>query len=87
MNKFSIGVISDFYSAFNLPSEMSSTTPEKFILSWIAQMNYPILEVQLVRQEANTVFNFEQDRFLLSVYVEEGNYPLYTSPYKYAVYF
>ena len=61
---------------------MSSTTPEKFILSWVAQMNYPVVEVQLIRQGSDTIFNFEQDRFLWSIYDEEMN-PIYTSPYGY----
>lgn len=61
---------------------MHSTTPEQFLLSWVLQMNYPVVEVQLIRQGADTVFNFEQDRFLLSIYDEE-NFPMYTSPYGY----
>ena len=63
---------------------MSSTTPEKFILSWVAQMNYPVVEVQLIRQGSDTIFNIEQDRFLWSIYDEELN-PIYTSPYKYYI--
>jgi hypothetical protein len=61
---------------------MSSTTPEKFLLTWIAQMNYPVVEIQLVRKDGNTIFNFAQDRFLLTNYDEEVN-PIYVSPFKY----
>ena len=58
---------------------MSSTTPEKFLLTWIAQMNYPVVEIQLQRQAGNTIFKFFQDRFLLTNYNEEVN-PIYVSP-------
>ena len=61
---------------------MNSTTPEKFLLTWIAQMNYPVVEIQLQRQAGNTIFKFFQDRFLLTNYNEEVN-PIYVSPYKY----
>jgi hypothetical protein len=60
---------------------MSSTTPEKFLLTWIAQMNYPVVEISLQRQAGNTIFKFAQDRFLLTNYNEEVN-PIYVSPFE-----
>ena len=57
---------------------MSSTTPGAFLTTWVGQMNYPVVEVSLTRQGANTVFKFVQDRFLWTNYNEEDN-PIYTS--------
>ena len=57
---------------------MSSTTVGAFLTTWIGQMNYPVVLVQLVRQGANTLFNFAQDRFLWTNYNEE-DHPIYTS--------
>jgi hypothetical protein len=60
---------------------MSTTTVGAFLTTWIGQMNFPVVEVQLVRQGTNTVFNFAQDRFLWTIYNEEDN-PIYTSEYE-----
>jgi hypothetical protein len=66
---------------------MSSTTSEKFLLTWILQMNYPLISVELARNSSlnTTTFKFEQSRFYLAIEDEEY-LPEYTSPYKY-IYF
>ena len=67
-----------------MPPQMSSTTPEKFLLTWVLQMNYPLIKVELARNSTlnTTIFKFDQERFYLAIKDEEY-LPEYISPYKY----
>jgi aminopeptidase N len=59
------------------------TTPEKFMDTWLQQMNFPEVDVALNRNPSqdSTTFTFTQDRFLLSIH-EQDQTPSYISPFK-----
>jgi hypothetical protein len=57
------------------------TTPENYMASWLNQMNYPLVKVNLERAAGNTKFSFAQSRFLLTPFGDSPN-PTYVSPFK-----
>ncbi len=72
--------------AFVQPMEMQSTTsPLRFINTWIKQKNYPEIVVTLYvnKTKNTTTVNFDQSRFLLSEYQIDDN-QAFISPYEYA---
>jgi aminopeptidase N len=57
------------------------TTPEKFMATWLQQMNYPKVDVSLTRTETASKITFTQSRFLITPFADGPN-PTYVSPFK-----
>ena len=57
------------------------TTPSDYMATWLLQMNYPKVEVNLVRTTGMTRISFAQSRFLLTPFAD-GLMPTYVSPFK-----
>jgi hypothetical protein len=57
------------------------TTPSNFMATWLLQMNYPKVEINLTRTTNMTTISFKQLRFLLTPFAD-GLMPTYVSPFK-----
>ena len=57
------------------------TTPSKFMATWLLQMNYPKIDVDLKRTASSSEITFSQSRFLITPFADSPN-PTYISPFK-----
>lgn len=85
-NKFGSGNAADFYSTLTLPSEMAGVTVKEYMDTWLLQINYPEVEIDLDNNQDSSVsvVNFIQERFSLSIFNENEliDIPL-VSPFNY----
>ena len=65
---------------------VGKTTPSDFMATWLQQMNFPKVEVNLTRNPGNTRISFAQSRFLLTPFAD-GLMPTYISPFKLVIIF
>ena len=57
------------------------TTAADFMATWLRQMNYPKIDINLERFAPDTKISFSQSRFLLTPFADGPN-PEYISPFK-----